>query len=93
MVLSTPPLLLARGTAIVGRSANVGVVIPADVVRDTLSMSPASRLESSLNWPKQEAAELSKLSKNAKFPLLINDICGRLGSGIALALSFSCRGV
>jgi hypothetical protein len=34
-----------------------------------------------------------KNSLNAKFPLLNKDICGKLGSGIALAQSFGCRGV
>jgi hypothetical protein len=38
-------------------------------------------------------ADLQKLPKNAKFLLLINDICGKLGSGIALALSLRGRGV
>jgi hypothetical protein len=39
------------------------------------------------------AQPLLRVALNAKFPLLNNNICGKLGSGIALAQFSACRGV
>ena len=58
----------------------------------------ASRFPEKTKENRPDLAEINiatylRNTKKAKFPLLINDICGKLGSGIALALSLEGRGV